>query len=208
MHETTDFFELADQIARDIDDVRVDVAVRARATDALLQTPDERKLWINDPVLGIAGVVMINFAKCSLVDHFFRLGDGGNPTVVVADHVNDFGLFCGGKHFLALRDIQGERFFAENMFPGFGGGDGDFRVRIVGRVDVHDIDVRRVDDGSPIGGGMSPTELCACVLDSLGVAAANGVEFDFGFERKKVGRLAPGVGMGLSHEAVADHSNA
>ena len=42
-------------------------------------------------------------------------------------------------------------------------------------------------------------------FDGFRIATANGVHLDVGLERKKVGRLAPGIGMGLAHEAVADH---
>ncbi len=68
----------------------VDIAVGARAGDFRLEAPDEGKIRVGDPVLGVAGAVMKDaVADCALVDHAFGEGDGGNAAVVVADHVDD-----------------------------------------------------------------------------------------------------------------------
>src|SRR6185312_15991883 len=97
------------------------------------------------------------------------------------------------------------RFFAEDVLAGLGGGDGDFRVRIVGRVDVHDVNVRAVDDFAPVGRGIFPAELDTRGFDALGIASADGLHLDVGLERKKTRRLTPGVGVRLAHETIADH---
>src|SRR5207302_2789227 len=62
VHEATNFLELAHQITAKIDDVRVDVAMGPAAAHTFLQPPDEREFRIDDPVLRVAGVVMINLA--------------------------------------------------------------------------------------------------------------------------------------------------
>ncbi len=186
----------------------IDVAVGAAAADALLQTPDEREFGVNDPILGVAGVVMEDVTNGAVVDHFFGLGDGGDAAVVVANHVDDAGFLGGGDHLLALLDGEGEGFFAKDVFAGLGGGDGDFGVGIVGGVDVDDVDVGGIDDFAPVGGGAFPAKLGTGGFEGGEVAAANGVEFDAGLEREEVRGLTPGVGVGLAHEAVTDHSDA
>ena len=85
---------------------------------------------------------MIKPAQCAFGDHSFGQGNRWNASVIVADHVNGFSLLSGGKHLLALLQIQAERFFAEHMLAVFERGDGDFRVRIRGRGNIHDINER------------------------------------------------------------------
>ena len=126
----------------------------------------------------------------------------------MANHVDDFGLVRGGEHRLGLFDVQRERFFAQDVFAVFRGGDGNFRVRIRGRDDVHDVDQRRLDDFAPVGGGVLPAELGARGLHAGGVASAKGMQLDIGPKMEKTGRLPPGIGMCPAHEAVANQSYA
>ncbi len=207
MHQAAYFLKFADEIAGKVNDVGIDIAMRAGATDAFLQTPDERKLGIDNPILRIAGVIMVDLTDGTFLDHFFGLGNGGDAAVVVANHVDHFGLLYSSDHVFALFDGQAERFFAEDVLAGAGGGDGDFGVGIIGCVDVHDVDVRRVDDGTPIRGDIVPAELGAGGFDPGGIASADGMHFDVGLEREEMGRLTPGVRVGLAHEAVADHAD-
>jgi hypothetical protein len=207
VEQAGDFLKFTDEITAEIDDVRIDVAVGAAAADALLQAPDERELRVGRPVLSVAGAVMINPADGAFIDHLLGLGDGGDAAVIVADHVDDLGLFDRGDHLFGLLDGEGEGLFAQDMFAGAGRGDGDLGMGIVGRGDVHDIDVGGIDDVAPVGAGVLPAELGTGGFDGVGVASADGVHFHAGLEREEAGGLAPSIGVGLAHEAVTDHSD-
>ncbi len=114
----------------------------------------------------------------------------------------------GGVHLFRLFHRERERFFAENVLSVFRGGDGDFRMRIVRRVNVHDVDERRFHNIAPVGGGMFPTELRAGGLNSGGITSANRMQLHMRLEGEKSRRLPPRVRVGLAHEAVTDHPDA
>src|SRR5439155_12461245 len=101
------FFEFADEISPKVDDVRIDIAMSSAAADPFLQAPDQRKFRIDDPILRIARVIMENVADGAVLNHFFRLSDGWNAPIIMADHVYDLGLFHRIEHLLALLHVQG-----------------------------------------------------------------------------------------------------
>lgn len=206
VHQAANFAELAYEVTSKVDDMGVDIAVCAAAADTFLQTPNERKIGIDDPVLRIAGVVMEQGAEGAFFDHPFGVGDGWNAAVIVADHVDHLGLFGGGEHFLALRHGECERFLAEDMFAVLSGGNGDLRVGIVGRIDVDDVDVGIFDDRPPICGGRFPAKLGGGGFNALRVPSADGAHFHICLEWEEVGGLAPRVGVRFAHETVTDHS--
>src|SRR5688572_16705222 len=107
--------------------MRVDIAVRSGTGNTFLQAPDEWEFRIDYPILRVAGAVMENFTDRAVLDHFLRVRNGGNAAVVMANHVHDLRSLGSVQHFLALSDIHPERFFAEDVFTGLCGGDGDFR---------------------------------------------------------------------------------
>ena len=125
----------------------------------------------------------------------------------MADHVHDLRLLHRIEHLLALLDVHRQRLFAQHMFAGARGGDRDFSMRIVGRVNVHDVDVLRIDHFLPVRGGAFPPELFAGLFDRLRVPAADGAHLNFGAEGEEMRSLPPRVRMGLAHETVADHSD-
>ncbi len=142
VHQAADFLEFTHEVARQINDVNVDVAVRPAAADAVLQPPLQRELRVRQPVLRITGVVVVNLAERAFADHFLRQRNRRDTPVIVANHMDDARLVHGGQHLLGLLGGQRERLFAEDVFAGPGGRDGNFRVRIVWRVDVHHINER------------------------------------------------------------------
>jgi len=87
-------------------------------------------------------------------------------------------------------------FSQRTCFARPGGGDGDLGMGIIGRVDVHDVDLGRIDDLPPVRDGILPAELGAGGLHSGGISSADGVKFDAGLERKKMGCLPPGIRVG------------
>ena len=149
-------------------------------------------------------MVVANLAKRPFIDHFLRLGDGGNAPVVMADHVNDLGLFDRLQHLPALLHIHRQRFFAEDMLARPGGCNRDFSMGVVRRVDVDDINFRIGDHLAPVGRGMIPSMLLPCFLDGGGVAATYRVQPNAMFHVEKTRRLTPAVAVRLAHEKIAD----
>jgi hypothetical protein len=208
MDEAADFLELADEIAGEVNEMGVDVAMDAAAAGGSAQAPVLGKIGVGQTFLGVARAKMEEPPERAFGEHPFSEGDGRDATVVVANHVDGFGFLGGGEHLLALLQMQAEGFFAEDVLAVFQGGDGDFRMGIGGRGDVHDINEGRFNNLVPIGGGVLPAELEAGGVDVGGVAAADSVKLDVGFEREEFWGLPPGVGMRPAHEAVTNQSHA
>ena len=200
--------EFANEMACKVNDVGIDVAVNAAAAGLFLQPPVERKFWIRQPVLRVAGAKMINFSKRAFGQHPLRQRDGWNAAVIVADHVDAFRLFRGGENGLAFLQVAPQRFFAEDVLAVFQRGDGDFRVRERRRADVHDVNQRRFHDLAPVRRGELPAELRARGLHGGGIAAADRVHLDVRLEVEKFRRLPPRVRVRAAHEFVADETDA
>ena len=208
LHQSADLLDLADEVASEVDDVGVDVAMRAGTRDLGLQTPDERKIRISNPVLGITGAIVINpVAEVAAFDHAFGQRDGGDAAIVVADHVHHPRLLHRRHHSLTLGHIHRERLLAEDGFAVFGRFQDDFTMAVVRRADIHDVDFRIAHHCLPVGARLLPAELLPGGLDVFGRPSANGVEIDPSRQIKKLRSLAPRIGMGLAHEIVSDHSD-
>ena len=108
----------------------------------------------------------------------------------------------------ALGHVHAERFLAKHSLARFGGGDGDGRVRIVGRGDVDDVDVGVVDDLPPVGGKFFPNRTARRRPRSWPALRPQIVwSFTRGGQVEEAAHLTPGVRMGLAHEVVADHAD-
>ena len=107
------------------------------------------------PVLQELGAVVVDAAELAGVDDLLDQGDGGHAAVVVADEVGDAGLLDGGDHRLAFGGGAGEGLFGDDGLAGFGGGDGDLGVEVVGDADVDEVDVGAGDQLAPVGLGRS-----------------------------------------------------
>ena len=79
------------------------------------------------------------------------------------------------------------------MFSSARRSDGDFRVSIICRANVNDVDERRLNDFLPVRGGVLPAELRASGLGVRAIAAADRVQFHSCLEREKVRCLPPCV---------------
>ena len=208
VQQAADLLEFADEVTPQINDVRIDVAVDAAAAGLLLQPPVQRKFRVGQPVLRVTRVKMKNPAQRAFANHPLRQRDGRDAPVIVADHVDDLRLVRGGEHRLGLLDVQRERLFAQDVLAVFHRGNRHFRVQIVRRDDVHDVNQRRLDDFMPVRRGFLPAELRAGRLHSGGMASANRVQLDVGLEVEETGCLPPCIGVRLAHEAVANQSDA
>jgi len=150
---------------------------------------------------------MANLSELAGIDKLFGVSDGRDTAIIENDQIPDFGFADGSDHFLGVGSIESKGFFAHDMFAGAGGSESNFCVRNVRSTNVDDVDQRGFNHFLPIRGGELPAELAPGGLDASTIATADRVHFDFGFEGEEMRGLAPGVRMGLAHEAVTDHSD-
>ncbi len=73
--------------------------------------------------------------------------------------------------------------------------------------DIDDVDLRILDDGSPIGGHVRPAELLGCGLYRVGGSTAKRVHVHFDVEVEVAADLPVHVAVGFAHELVADQPN-
>ena len=139
--------------------------------------------------------------------HLFRLRDGGNAAVIMADHVDHARLLHRGQHRLGFLDVHRQRLFAKDILARLRRGNRDLGMGVVGRVNVDDIDLGIGDNVAPVGDGLAPAELFCGGLHPGLVAAADGMQYRLERDGEKFIHLAPRVRMGPAHELVADHSD-
>jgi hypothetical protein len=83
-------------------------------------------------------------------------------------------------------------------------GDGDLGVEVAGRADVDDVDVVALYDRAPVSGRLGPAVACRGLLDGAIIATDEHLLPDLRSLRVEGADVAPGVGVGLAHEGVAD----
>src|SRR5438874_8301915 len=66
------------------------VAESAGAGDLGLQAPDQREIFIGNPILGVASAKMINaMADFTAIDHLLGQRDCRHAPVIVTNHIRD-----------------------------------------------------------------------------------------------------------------------
>jgi hypothetical protein len=160
------------------------------------------------PVLEKLGPVVVGAADPALVDQLFGERDRRHAPVVVADEVGHARALDRRDHRLAVDSIHREWLLADDHFSGCGGRLRDFGVQVVGHADVDELDVGPFDQAPPVGLDTSNIPDVGERRDLGGIARRHSLQHravpEFG---KKAADLAPGVGVGLRHEAVADHAD-
>ena len=149
------FRDGAIQPQRGVDGVRQQIAGDAASGNRDIQTPQSfatlRQVRRDGPILKEFRAVVEDAAEAAFVDQMLEQHHGRHAAVVVPDHVGDFGGFHRLRHRGGFRRIAPERLFAQHHFAGLRGGDGDFRVRVVGAGDVDQVDVLAVHQLAPVG---------------------------------------------------------
>ena len=104
-----------------------------------------------------------------------------------------------------LRRRFGREAFAQHHLAGFGRGNRDVGVHIVGRANVNRVDVIASDQGFPVGFSGFVSPLVSEGGQSFLVASTNGFEDGLILEiRKEVADPLEGVGVGAPHKTVAN----
>ena len=95
------------------------------------------------PILEVGGAEVVDAAEGAGIDEEAQLADGGDEAVVVGGHVFDAGGAGGFEHGQGFGGAAGERFFAEEVDAGLGGGDAGFGVDVVGAAVIEGAGFRR-----------------------------------------------------------------
>ena len=183
------------------------VAGNARSGYVLIHPPEQRDVRIHGPVLQIIGTEVIDAPDAPFIDELPGEGDGRHAAVVEPHGIELPALLRGGRHAFGLAAIHGHRLLAGHDLARLQRGDGNIVMRVIGRADIDDADLRIVDDGPPVGDGIFPAPALGHLLDFGLFAAADGLEAGSEGKIEKLVDLAIGVRMGLAHELVADHSH-
>ena len=105
------------------------VAESAGAGDLGLQAPDQREIFIGNPILGVASAKMINaMADFTAIDHLLGQRDCRHAPVIVTNHVRDPRAFYRVNHPSRFGHVSRQRFFAEYRFARPRGGNRNLRV--------------------------------------------------------------------------------
>ena len=129
-----------------------DIAKSAASAYCFLEPPGERGFRIRGPILQISAAKIKDFPDGAFVDIFFGKLYGRRFAVIKRNHGFYIILLCGKVHSPCLLGSQCQRLFADNVFSGFCGSDGDIGVSVVWRTDIHNGNGRIVDDIMPVCG--------------------------------------------------------
>ena len=199
-----DGVDLADEVPGEVDDVRPEVAERARAGAVLLEAP--RLVARRTPLLEVAAAEVVDLAELAGLDHLAGEPHGGHEAVVEGAHVDDARLRHALPDLVRLRRVTAQRLLADDVLAGLRRGDRRLGVEVVRAAVVEEPDLRVLDDGAPVGDGALEPVAPSGLGDGRLVPARDRHE-----PRQERGR--PGhvrerpeaVGVRLSHERVAEH---
>ena len=134
------------------------------------------------------------------------MGDGGVLEVVEAHQRRDAGGLHRIEHGLGLGGTVGERLLAIDVLAGLGRGDGDLGMRVVGRGDVDDVDVRVGHELAPVGGPAAEPQLRRLCLGHVGAHVGYHLEHRHGgLGPEHHDRILERRAVGRAHPAGADH---
>jgi hypothetical protein len=142
-------------------------------------------------------------------DELFGVLQHRDVTIHKADHALHPGLFDGFRDVVGLSRDPPARLLKPDVLARPSGGDGDLAVEVVGRGDADGLDLRVLDDLSPVGGPVPVSES----LDTIPGPLLDHVRR---YHQPRLER-APGVvveqaavasGMHLAHPPQADQSYA
>ena len=139
------------------------------------------------------GVINLDVTKRIAALGYYYAPDPSSQTVcTIGGNVAEN---SGGAHCLKY-GFTVHHVVAVTLVTGSGeiaGGDGDFRVQVGRRRDVHDVNQRRLHDLAPVGRGELPAKLCPRGLHAGGVAPADRVQLDVRLEVEEARCLPPRV---------------
>ena len=122
LDDAGDRTDLADEIAREVDHVRTEIAERAGSRLVRIEAPRvERRIVA--PVLQVTAAEVADLSECALVDQLAREPHRRDEAVVEPAQMLDAGRGDAAPHLVALVGRPPERLLAEDVLARFGGGD-------------------------------------------------------------------------------------
>ena len=124
--ESSDLVDLADEVAREVDDVRREVSERSRASLGAVEAPH---LGVGvAPVLEVAPAEVTDLAELARVDQLPREAHGRDEAVVERAQVLHAGRRDTAPDLVALVRVAPERLLADDVLARLGGEDRRLRV--------------------------------------------------------------------------------
>ena len=205
VHEAGDGRDLADEEARQVDDVRAEVAERARARLVGLEAPGVEARVVA-PVLQVAAAEVADLAELAGLDQLAREPHRRHEAVVEAAEVLDARRLDALPDLVALGGVAAERLLAEDVLARLGGGDRRLGVERVGAAVVEEGDPRVGDEVVPVGRPALVAEAGGRLRDRLLVPS--GDRDEPGLQRRVEPRDLPErARVRLAHEGVAEHAD-
>ena len=199
--------DLADEVAREVDDVRGEVAERARARARRVEAPD--LVGRVAPVLEVAAAEVPEVAELAGLDQLPREPDGRDEAVVERAHVLHARGGDAAPDLEALVRVAAERLLAYDVLSRLGGRDRRLRVQVVRAEVVEEADLRVGDELPPVARPALEAVAGRGLPHRLLVPARDRDEPRA--ERRRPGHvldLAEGVRVRLAHERVAEQADA
>ncbi len=157
--------------------------------------------------LGLTGAALQSVTRNPLADpHLLGISSAGAFGGIAA--LLHTGLFHGLHHRFGFGGRPRQRLFANDHLAGLGGRDGDLLVRVVGRADIDQVDVRSFDSLPPIRFDALIAPIIRKGLHLFRVARTRNFEDSAVIQREEIGQALVGIGVGPAHEAVPDHGDA
>ena len=150
LHEPGHRGDLAGEESREVDDVRPEVAERARTRFVGMEAPRVERRVVA-PVLEVAPAEVADLAELARLDHLAREPHRRHEAVVERAHVLD----AGGRHLLpdlvALFGVAAERLLADHVLARLGRSDRRLGVQRVRAAVVEQADAVVGDEALPVG---------------------------------------------------------
>ncbi len=198
--------DFPDEIARQVDHVRAQVAERSRAGGLAVESPD---LVVDvAPLLEIAPSEVVDVAQLPGLQHLAREADRRDEAVVESAHVLDAGRRDALPDLVALVGRARQRLLADDVLAGLGRRDRRLCVQVVRPAVVEEPDLAIRKQLVPVGRVALEAVAARRLRHRLLRPPGDGDEpWQQGWRPRHVRDLPVGVRVGLPHERVAEHAD-
>src|SRR5690606_38192195 len=205
LQQAADFGDFSNKEACQIDVMRSDIAQGTTPCFLFVQSPDQRKIRVDNPVLQVSPPEMMNLSQFSLSDHLTRQEDGWNLPVIVTDHVANTGLLHSLVHLFGFSQRVSQRLLTKHDFSRRGCGNRDVSVTVARSTDVDYIDIFSLDDLPPIGRIFLPSIFFCRATGILFVSATDHFHMRPNRCIKERIHLSVTVAVRLTHKGITNH---